>query len=216
MFKRSEQLAIEGFNGLTVPNSFLRQAAGSQSLALFFPGLNYNCDMPLFYYAQEYLDGRGDDLLRVEYDYRADYLSLAASDRHEQIDGDATAAYLAGLGQGEYRRVTLIGKSLGTIAIARLLATGAIADVEARFVWLTPILHNETVREQIRRLRQQSMIVIGTDDPDYDPALLDELAAAEAVVAPGADHGFDIPGDVPGSVQAVASVVEALQRFLRE
>lgn len=51
--------------------------------------------------------------------------------------------------------------------------------------------------------------VIGTADPAFDPALVEEVSTVEeteALVAAGADHGLDIAGDVVGSIQAVASV----------
>jgi len=63
----------------------------------------------------------------------------------------------------------------------------------------------------------RSLIAIGSADHHYDRALLDELHEAmnaELVVVAGADHGFDIPGDVTGSIEALGQAIKALDQFI--
>jgi hypothetical protein len=69
----------------------------------------------------------------------------------------------------------------------------------------------------MQAFRGRSLIVIGTDDPHYDPeilASLHETSGAKALVVEGADHGLDIPGDAIGSVEAMQTIVTAIERFL--
>lgn len=215
MFTPGEKWSIAGHEGAPVPNQFLRHEGGAEELAIFLPGLGYTCDMPLFYYAQNLLEERGFDLLRVEYDYRGDaaFRAQLVAERYHRLFADATAAYWAARALGSYSRVTLIGKSLGTLAMSHLLTLEELTEVEMRLVWLTPLLHREIVREQIRRHEARSLVIIGTSDPVYAVARLDEIEAPTLAVE-GAEHGMDIPGDVPGSIDAMRRVAFALQQFL--
>jgi dienelactone hydrolase len=156
--------------------------------------------------------------LRVEYAYNKnpEFRSLPEPERHHWLLADATAAWHAGLAQRTYERVVLIGKSLGTLAMGHLLTmTDQPPTVGA--VWLTPLLGEERLRQQIPRYGGPSLFVIGTADPHFDPVVLEKMQVAtigEAVVVRNADHGMDIPGDPIASVRALERVVEALGRFL--
>lgn len=173
--------------------------------------------MPLFYYAENLLLEQGWDVLRVEYAYNQhpEFQTLPETERERWLLADATAAWRAGLGQRTYERVVLIGKSLGTLAMGHLLTTTDQPSVSA--VWLTPMLAEERLRQQIRQYGGPSLFVIGAADPHFDPEVMEAMQAAtkgEAVVVSDADHGMDSPGDSVASVRAVERVIEALGRFL--
>lgn len=215
----TDTLAIEGYRGEPVPNRFLRQDAGTDHLALLLPGMGYTLDMPLFYYAENLLTESGADLLRVEYAYagRAGFRTATEEEWLDWLLTDATAAFRAGTSQRGYRRLTLVGKSLGTLAMGHLLTTAAVPPGATRAVWLTPLLQEERLREAIGRFAGPSLFAIGTADSVYDPAALDALRGAtlgEAVVIEGADHGLDVPGDPVASVQGLERVVRAIRDFL--
>jgi pimeloyl-ACP methyl ester carboxylesterase len=161
---------------------------------------------------------RGWDILRVDYAYsrNPEFRTAADAERERWLCADVEAAWSAGVAQGTYAEVVLIGKSLGTLAMGHLLAMNGGQSIR-RTVWLTPLLGEPRLREQIERSATPSHFVIGTADPHFDPAILERLVDAtggEAVVIDGADHGMDIPGDPVASVQALEGVVEALSRFL--
>jgi predicted alpha/beta-hydrolase family hydrolase len=211
-------LTIQGYRDEPVPNCFQRPEGAIDQLAVLLPGLGYTLDMPLFYYAENLLLEQGWDVLRVEYAYntRPEFQTVPKSERDQWLLADTTAAWRAGLSQRRYERVVLIGKSLGTLAMGHLLT---MSDPPAGMgaVWLTPLLSNERLRQQISQYGGPSLFVIGTADPHFDPVVLEQMQVAtvgEAVVVRNADHGMDIPGDPIASVRAVERVVEALGRFL--
>jgi predicted alpha/beta-hydrolase family hydrolase len=211
-------LTIQGYRDEAVPNRFLRPQGAINHLAVLLPGFGYTLDMPLFYYAQNLLLERGWDVLRVEYAYNThpEFQTLPETGRNQWLLADTTAAWRAGLGQRTYDRVVLIGKSLGTLAMGHLL-TMADPPPNVGAVWLTPLLAEERLRQQISQYGGPSLFVIGTADPHFDPVVLEKMQVAtigEAVVVRNADHGMDIPGDPIASVRAVERVVEALSRFL--
>jgi hypothetical protein len=97
------------------------------------------------------------------------------------------------------------------------LLTMADRPPAAGAIWLTPLLSNKRLRQQIQQYGGPSLFVIGTADPEFDPVELEKMQVAtigEAVVVRNADHGMDIPGDPIASVRALERVVEALDRFL--
>lgn len=211
-------LSIHGFGGQPVANRFLRPEGAIDALAVLLPGFGYTLDMPLFFYAENLLLERGWDVLRVEYAYHRLPESEVSprSKMVERLYADTTAAWRAGLGQRSYERVALIGKSLGTLAMGHLL-TAEAPSVPVRAVWLTPMLSEVRLREQIAAFGGPSLFVIGTADEEYDPETLEAMVAAthgEAVVVEGADHGMDVPGDPIASIRAVERAVEAMGRLL--
>jgi predicted alpha/beta-hydrolase family hydrolase len=211
-------LSIPGFEDLPVPNRLLRPEEAIDHLAVLLPGFGYTLDMPLFYYAENLLLERGWDVLRVEYAYNQlpEAQVNPQSKLVERLYADATAAWRAGIGQRPYTRVALIGKSLGTLAMGRLL-TMEERPGNASAVWLTPMLSIERLREQIAQYGGPSLFVIGTDDPHYDPEVvraMTEETSGEAVVVEGADHGMDIAGDPVASVRALERIVAAYDRFI--
>ncbi|HMA33421.1 MAG TPA: alpha/beta family hydrolase [Chloroflexia bacterium] len=211
-------LPIIGYRNLPVPHTFLQQARESRQLLIVLPGRGYTCDMPLLYYSTRFLLTRGMDVLQVEYGYhkRPDFGVLPATLQDQWLYADAVAACAAALAQRAYESVTLIGKSLGTQALAHLLITDARL-AQAQAVWLTPLLRNETARAQIARCRQRSLFVIGTADPHYDPQHLAEVQGAtdgEVLVIPGANHSLEIEGKVWQSLEIMERVVRAIQKFV--
>jgi hypothetical protein len=214
----STTLDIRGHRGVAVPNAFFAQDSETHHLALVFPGLGYTAHMPVLYYPRRLLLERGADVLLVEYDYReqANLRMPPDPERDRWFFDDVTAASGAGLGQRPYSRVTLVGKSLDTLAMGYLLTEDTRLP-QAQCVWLTPLLHDDRLRAQVTRARGPSLFVIGTADGHYDPAYLDEVRLAsggESVVIRSADHSLEIEGDILGSIRAIEQTVRAMQRFL--
>ena len=211
------KLNINGYSGQPVANVFMKQHSGTERLAVLFPGMRYSIDMPLLYYTSRLLVSGGADALLVDYRYHEDptFMSADEQERARQLTGDVTAACRVALSQRSYRDVTIVGKSIGTLAMAHLLSTESNLSA-ARAVWLTPLLRNENLRRQINNWRGKSLFVIGTSDPEYDEALLAEVEAAtrgKSLVIEGGDHSLEIDGDFFGSLQALEKVLRAIRRF---
>ena len=64
---------------------------------------------------------------------------------------------------------------------------------------------------------KRSLIVIGTADPHFNQALLDEIQRetdSEMLIIEGADHSLEISGDVLQSLAAMEKVIRAIQAFV--
>ncbi|HEX6800636.1 MAG TPA: hypothetical protein VF116_23185 [Ktedonobacterales bacterium] len=210
-------LEIAGYNGRSLANRFFRQDGTADWLALVLPGMGYTAAMPLLFYPTNLLLDLGADVLLVNYDLDREpaYQRATSQERRRWLAADTTAAYAAGQAQSVYRRLTLVGKSICTLAMTDLLPQASAQCTQC--VSLTPLLTNTELRAAIIQHPLPSLFAIGTADPFYDPALLDELRRAtggEALVFEGADHGLMLGGDVEGAIAIMGRLIAALRRFL--
>ncbi len=184
---------------------------------MIFPGLRYNTSMPGCYYPALAMLAKGADVLNVNYDYtNPGFQELPDREQSRWIAADASAVIRAGLSAGEYEKVTLIGKSIGTIALIHLLAADPALE-KADFLWLTPILRDEYLRRGMAARRHHGLFVIGTADSLYDESLLAEVVQStggESLVLPGVDHGLEIPDDAPGSIRAMETIIRRIDQFV--
>lgn len=211
------RLEIPGYAGFKIPNSLIRQEEETRHLAIIYPGLGYNASMPLLHYTARILTGRGADVLRVEYDYtRPEYTALPQDERDRWFYADVNAAWRVALSRRPYEQVTLVGKSLGTLALGHLLAEAA--DVpHLRSIWLTPILRHELLYAQMMQIRHPAFLAIGTADHYYDPALLATLQKAtgcEIMVLDGAKHSLECEDDILKSIDLLGRIMRAVQAFV--
>jgi predicted alpha/beta-hydrolase family hydrolase len=211
-------LEIKGYRDEPVPHTFYEQEGPSSQVALLLPGMGYTSHMPLLYYPARIMLSLGADVLGLEYEYnrREEFMTLPGEERKSWLLADVTNACETLLKVRAYQEITLIGKSLGTRAMGHLLTTSDPLR-EANAIWLTPVFRSEGLCRQIKEWGKRSLIVIGTADPHYNQALLDEIQDAtrsEMLVIEGADHSLEIGGDVLRSLDTMEKVIRAIQAFV--
>jgi hypothetical protein len=214
---KHEKVDIRGRNGFTIAGSLIRQDRPASRLAVFFPGLTYRTTMPVLYYPRQLLLARGYDVLSVDYTYDRipEFMALGEEDKIAWIGADAREAISAAFALGNYGHFTLVGKSLGTAAMA------AVAPDEPRLasadlVWLTPGFKTHGVLTGMERSPQRSIVVIGTADPHYEELYVAAACArgSKVVLMPDLDHGLENPGDIAGSLTAMRELIEHLATWL--
>jgi hypothetical protein len=200
----------------SVPNT-LFETEGATHVAIVFPGLAYTCGMPLLWYPTHQLLSMGADVLWVEYDYHRlpGFRSLDDGEQERLIRDEAAAAVDAVLGPRGYERVTLIGKSIGTVAMDLILETDDRLQ-SAETIWLTPVVSHIEPRRAAGRGR--ALFVIGTADPSYDPDDFDAFvraAGGSSLVVEEADHALQVGTDPLRAIEIVREVVVAIRTFLK-
>ena len=213
-----KSLNVVGHKNQQVPNTFIIQPTSTRHLGIILPGYRYSADMPVLHYAGRILLEQGADLLRVEYTYyQTDFKEQPESKQEQWISRDVLAACNAALSQRSYDQITLVGKSLGTIAMGHLLADARFKS--ATCVWSTPILPLKWLRARIEQIHPRSLFIVGSADELYQPDILRYLESAtngRTLVIEGANHGLEIPESIPKSLAALNHIVQALQEFLSE
>jgi hypothetical protein len=207
---------IRGYRQERVPHTFFRQQDQTAHLALVLPGAGINCQHPTLYYPTREALTRGADALQIDYGLRPAFSEFAQEEIMACVAADTLAASQAMWGERQYEQVTLIGKSLGTLAMGYLL--GAIPpQLQVQAIWLTPLLAIPELGRQIQARLPRSLFIIGTEDPWYDADKLSELVQltqGESLVIPGAEHLLEVPEGTNASLQVMERVVHAIQAFL--
>jgi hypothetical protein len=211
-------LSIEGHHKERVPHTFFRQNEETGHAAIVFPGWGYTVQMPLLYYTLELMLSLKADVLTVEYDYshRKDFKELDNTGRTRCLLTDVRSAYHTLLKQRSYQQITIIGKSLGTRAMGYLLTEEAI-PANVRAIWLTPILKDETLRQQIHQYGGRSLFISGTVDPHYDADYMIEVNKAtngRVVLIDGGDHSLNIKDNIKQSILELERVIESIKAFV--
>ena len=214
---KQDKIDIQGRNGLSISNNLTRQDDGNSRLAVFFPGLTYRNTMPALYYPRQLMLARGYDVLSVDYAYDQipEFMDLSEQDKIAWIGADAQAAVEAVFALGQYEHFTLVGKSLGTAAMAAVVPDEP-GLASADLVWLTPGFKTHGVLEGMARCSQRSLIVLGTEDPHYEEVHVAAARArgAEVILLPGFDHGLEKPGHVADTVAGMHTIIERVSRWL--
>lgn len=211
-----ERREILGYRNEPVPHTFYRQQAVTTHVALVFAGGGINCQHPTLYYPTRELMARGADALLIDYSLRPEFRSYTEEETMACVAADTLAASQAIWKERAYEQVTLIGKSLGTMAMASLLET-IPSELRTQAIWLTPLLTAPTLGEKIRQRPVRSLFVIGTNDPWYDAdalAALGEVTRGETLIIPNAEHLLEVPEGPIASLQVMTQVLRAIQGFL--
>jgi len=213
-----ETLNITGCRNEAVPNTFFRQKAGTTHLAVLLPGLGYTSQMPVMYYPCLALLASGADVLRADYNYvrLPAFMALEPDERRKCATADATAILDAAITQRDYKKITLVGKSIGTFAMGHLITTVQVLPA-LQCIWLTPLLKHEQLLSQIKRIKHRALFVTGTADPYYDQKNLEDIIKAtggESIVIEGADHSMEISGNPSASLRALERITDGIVKFL--
>ena len=205
----------------SIPNTFLRQDGDTDHLALILPGLNYTCDMPLLYYGAQIMLEAGADVLQVKYDYTQTHSDRSVSSltgKFGALQEDAIRIARIALEQRAYKNLTVVGKSLGTLAIPHLLQ----ADLPLRpqtCVYLTPILNELVPIRDLLQTCPRNLFVIGTSDRYFDTELISQLISPQAdnfMIIDGVNHSLEFQGDTFHSLEILDEIIRRMQTFLIE
>lgn len=179
-------------------------------VVVVLPGRAYGPELPVLRLPALVLAHAGAEVRVVTYPPVPEPGDADGWARFDEQVAAAVAAAVAGAA-----RVTLVGKSLGTRAMA-LLPEGAAGPVDAA-VWLTPVLGLPGVAAGAVAQGWPSLFVYGTADPMHDTAAQAEVTAAlraSECAIEGADHSLEVRGDAVASARALVTLTEAVAGFV--
>jgi len=210
-------LAISRQDNQPVANRFYKQNARAIALGMILPGLRYTCDKPLLHYATQVLLSQGADVLQLWADYaNAEFKQLSETEQVVWVLEDARSLLQTGQLQRKYQRLVLVGKSIGTLAMAMLIAQDT-ALRQATTIWLTPLLNLPFVANAFEIIEAPGLVAGGTGDSAFEPAVANQLQKNDKIktlVFEGANHSLEVPGNPIDSIKILASVTDNITELL--
>jgi hypothetical protein len=190
---------------------WLQPEEPSGKLAVVLPGARGSYREPLQHYTIQLLLRRGFRVIAVNKVYGDDpkWTSLPTPEEARRIVAeDAQALFAAIDSRFPGATHTLVGRSLGTYAIACMLERDWVRP--RQIIWQTPALADKW--QVMEQGSARGLSIIGRADPYFQAAL--PHLPTDRVVVDGADHGLEIDGDVLKSMDVMKEVVRATADWL--
>nr|WP_257674865.1 alpha/beta hydrolase [Clostridium felsineum] len=181
----------------------------SKALVIIFPGINYDHNKPLLYYAKKAAVQNNNDVLCISY---KDKISWEDIGKASTEDVASEIAYIIEkLINKNYKSIYFLGKSIGT-QIAGLTASKLnIHNIE--FIYLTPI--EQTLKYIIDR---KCTVVVGTKDEFFEGNYINTIKEHKSVslmLFEGANHSLEIKNDVIKNLRILENVVKLYVDFFK-
>lgn len=212
------KLPITGHAGKPLDNQFWPADQSVGALAILLPGLNYTMDMPVMFFPRRLLLWRNVDVLNLNPNARsAEFQSVTEIEQLAWLQNDVQAGMKVGLGQARYQRLILVGKSIGSLAIA-VGAEFAQSVLPTALVWLTPLFRYDIVIQAALTATGPQVHICGGADSTYKPDQLRQILAvksnASAYIAEGANHNLEVPGNDQATFAGFSEAMLILGKFL--
>lgn len=164
---------------------------------------------------QGFIFTRGYDVLKVNYRYNDEfYDEFTMEELTDAIHFDVAKVIDQVLGEFTYKDFCLIGKSLGTIALAAELERPLFQDAKA--IWLTPLIKRKDIFDAMLTFPHLALGFIGDEDPVYDAERFNQLQGnprLELRWVPGTEHSLELPGDSLASIDVLKEIMVEIERF---
>lgn len=206
---------IKGYQDQPINYTQVLSQDQTRKLAIFLPGIGYTAKSPLFHYTERLLLEQEYDILRINYDYTNPlYDSFTVSEIEEAVKIDVKRVIDQTLKGSIYEKFFIVGKSIGTVALANELERAAFK--EAKVVWLTPLIKYKRVFDAIKDSSNPSLCFIGDKDHYFDRDRMEELQQnpqLDSHILPDVNHGMDCAGDPIKSIDVLKQVITDIQTF---
>lgn len=180
-------------------------------LALYFPGGSIPGQDPfddrLAWVTIRSLEQAGARVVTVRYDE-----SLLAPDR-ELFETGVRREVRGALAFHRPDRLTMLGKSRGTHALALACREPFDLPDDTRFIWLTPVWRADESWQAACNNTITSLHIVGLADDEYHLPERHAAVQGETVEVPGADHRLEVPGDVFATLDSWRTMADAIVRF---
>ena len=167
--------------------------------AVLLPGMQYSTQAPLLWFARAVAQSRGWSALEV-----LDSLP----------DGEEPFAWARDRAR---RALDRVADASEAVVIGKSLASGAaglVADRLVPAVWLTPLLNERRVVDDLGRAARPALLIGGSADDAWVPDALPDHGLLEIVHLDGLDHSLERRGDPMASLDALRAVSARIDRFL--
>jgi hypothetical protein len=189
----------------------MAKGACAVHLALYFPGGYLPGQDPfderLAWVTIRALEHAGAVVLPVRYDD-----ALLQSDQ-ARFDSGVRREVRGALQHHEPSRVTLVGKSRGTHALALACHEDLGLPNDTRMIWVTPVWRSDSSWEAACSNSLPSLHIVGLADHEYHLPDRHRKVAGTTVEIPDVDHRLEAPGDIFRTLDAWRTMASAIVHF---
>lgn len=207
--------SVQGYQDIPVHFQLIKQKEKSNSLAVMLPGKGYTVQGPLFHYSTGIFLNKGFDVLHINYDYtNPQSKSMSLEEGIQQIKVDVNTVLDHIFEDHLYVKHTLIGKSIGTIALSAIVDREEFR--EAKIIWLTPLLQLDTVYEKMLATTQKGLCIIGDKDPCFIRGKFEKLSIMDnmdSLLIPDTEHSLNYPDRPVESIDVLKKVMTEVSKF---
>ena len=133
----------------------------------------------------------------------------------DQFDAGVRRDVSGALAYYKPARVTFVGKSRGTHALALLCREQLVLPGATRLIWLTPAWKWDSSWQAACDNRIPSLHVVGLADHDYHLPERHAAVFGETVAIPAADHRLEVDGDIHATLDAWRTMADAIVEFVQ-
>ncbi len=180
-----------------------------KKIAVIFPGIGYNKDKPLLYYAAKLIKEKGYDIVNIEYKDMPQKIrgDIAMMKKAAELAFEQCEEQLASVSFDDYDRIIFAGKSIGTVAAAEYAGKH---DLDVCQIWYTPV--EATFSFGIRN----ALAFIGDADPWSDLNEVRRLAKAmeaDIHIYPDCNHSLECD-DVERNIVIIKEVMGITAKYM--
>ncbi len=182
-------------------------------LAVIFPGIGYTAQKPLLHYSRRIADGYGYEIRIMDY---SGFPTKIKGDRKRMEESFEIALrqslkMLADVDMTAYEDILFIGKSIGTIAAAKIASESIVKD-RIRLILYTPL--EDTFAFPIGK----AIAFTGEDDPwvGRENSRILEMCKARNIpcsLIPNANHSLESK-DVYADMKELYRVMKETEKFI--
>jgi alpha-beta hydrolase superfamily lysophospholipase len=186
-----------------------REERDTDRVALLIPGNVYSPERPLLHFARAVFARHGWTTQEVWWDERPPQRD--SQDLHPwyaRLRSFVNTQVSRVLDDETAPRIALVGKSMGAFAAA------LAADRNLPGIWLTPVLRDSPLPDDLRRSAAPFLLVGSAADPSWDPEVARSFGQPVYEV-PDADHGMEIEEDPVRSAEVLRQVTAAMDAHVR-
>lgn len=205
---------ISGYKEIAVPFMLLSNEGHAKSLAIILPGAGYTAQAPLLHYSTEVFLNRSFDVLEINYQYNNEaYDEFTMEELSKAIQWDVKTVIDHVLENSTYENFSIVGKSLGTIAMVSEMEREIFKD--AKWIWLTPLIQRNDVFQAMKGSKN-GLSFIGDQDNCYIEERHNALSQNQQLacrLVPGVGHSLEFEGDVSKSLDILKDVITEIEAF---
>ncbi|WP_053984494.1 alpha/beta hydrolase [Niameybacter massiliensis] len=193
--------------GIDLNSRFVNK--NSDTLCVILPGIAYYLDRSYLDYSKQLSCELGFDTLEVEYGFQTAKAAFSVPDEFDIIVKETIQVVESKL-EKEYKKIVIIGKSIGTcvqIALNKHLEGKDITNI-----YISPI--DKTVGLGIT---ENAFVITSSSDPLLSNENFESLKTIAGITltnVEGANHALDLENNVLGTIDALKTYIQDARTFL--